>query len=64
MICEFDAIYHTLNLIKTILCMSVMHIDIVIFIIIGRVLNMGISDVMWCLNDMRGGRVNSQNNQR
>ena len=63
MIYAFDAIYHTLNLIKTILCMSVMHINIVIFIIVGRVLNMGIYDVIWCLNDMRGSLVNSQNNR-
>ena len=42
MIYALDAIYHTLNLIKTIICMSVMHISTVIFIIVGRVLNMGI----------------------
>ena len=59
----FDVTYHILYLGKFI-CMSVMHIDIVIFILVGRVLSMGISDAMWCFTDERRGRINSQNNQR
>ena len=65
MIYVFDAIYHALNPINYILCMSVMHISIVIFIIVGRVRNMGMLDVIWYLNVINKAErlVNKQNNQ-
>ena len=52
MIYVLAAIYHALNHINYILCMNVKHISIAIFIIVGRVLNIGMLDVICCLHYM------------